>query len=346
MALDERLHAHPASRTSTPRGRHRKSACSPLGPGPSACRHSPTSRPNTSARPSTPHLSAHRAELDAIAADTDRTDLRQHHRGAGKERPRSRPGRQRVLRQGRGRHQPTSSRRSSAISRRCSRATPTRIYLNRQLYARIGDLYARRDTLGLNAEQARLLDRAITSLRPAPAARSEQGAAGPAGGDQRAPGLARHPVRPERAGRREGLGADPGRRRSRRPAGLRPRCGRRAAAEERGHPGKYAITLSRSSCEGFLQFSAAARPAREGVPRPGSSAARMAARPTTAPSSPRWWRCAANAPGCSGFATLPTTGSTTTMAKTPDGGAQAARRRAGVAPATKAAPRARRAAGR
>ncbi|HMJ40744.1 MAG TPA: M3 family metallopeptidase, partial [Pseudolabrys sp.] len=30
----------------------------------------------------------------------------------------------------------------------------------------------------------------------------------------------------------------------------------RAAAEERGHPGKYAITLARSSCEGFIQFSA------------------------------------------------------------------------------------------
>ena len=30
----------------------------------------------------------------------------------------------------------------------------------------------------------------------------------------------------------------------------------RAAAEERGHTGKYAITLARSSCESFLQFSA------------------------------------------------------------------------------------------
>ena len=29
----------------------------------------------------------------------------------------------------------------------------------------------------------------------------------------------------------------------------------RAAAEERGHAGKYAITLARSSCESFLQFS-------------------------------------------------------------------------------------------
>ena len=34
------------------------------------------------------------------------------------------------------------------------------------------------------------------------------------------------------------------------------RAAARAAAEERGHPGKYAITLARSSCETFLQFSA------------------------------------------------------------------------------------------
>jgi peptidyl-dipeptidase Dcp len=34
------------------------------------------------------------------------------------------------------------------------------------------------------------------------------------------------------------------------------RAAARAAAEERGHSGKYAITLARSSCEGLLQFSA------------------------------------------------------------------------------------------
>jgi peptidyl-dipeptidase Dcp len=34
------------------------------------------------------------------------------------------------------------------------------------------------------------------------------------------------------------------------------RAAARAAAEERGHPGQYAITLARSSCESFLQFSA------------------------------------------------------------------------------------------
>jgi peptidyl-dipeptidase Dcp len=33
------------------------------------------------------------------------------------------------------------------------------------------------------------------------------------------------------------------------------RAAARAAAEERGHPGQFAITLARSSCEGFLQFS-------------------------------------------------------------------------------------------
>ncbi len=33
------------------------------------------------------------------------------------------------------------------------------------------------------------------------------------------------------------------------------RAAARAAAEERGQPGQYAITLARSSCESFLQFS-------------------------------------------------------------------------------------------
>ena len=52
-------------------------------------------------------------------------------------------------------------------------------------------------------------------------------------------------------------------------AGL-PEAVRAAAAqtaEERGHKGKHAITLSRSSIEPFLQYSAQARSAREGVQR-------------------------------------------------------------------------------
>ncbi len=44
------------------------------------------------------------------------------------------------------------------------------LYLNRALYARIGDLYKKRDTLGLNAEQARVLDRYHTRFVRAGAA--------------------------------------------------------------------------------------------------------------------------------------------------------------------------------
>ena len=41
----------------------------PTGPAPSACRRSARSRPSISARPSTRRSAAHRAEIDAIAAD-------------------------------------------------------------------------------------------------------------------------------------------------------------------------------------------------------------------------------------------------------------------------------------
>ena len=44
------------------------------------------------------------------------------------------------------------------------------IYLNAKLYARIADLYARRDGLGLSAEQARVLDRYYTRFVRAGAA--------------------------------------------------------------------------------------------------------------------------------------------------------------------------------
>ncbi len=128
------------------------------------------------------------------------------------------------------------------------------MYLDRKLYARIADLYGRRDALGLNAEQARLLDRYHTRF-------------------VRAGGALEKPTQDRLAGINERL------------ASLGTQFGQnvladeksyalvldesdlaglpdfavaaaRAAAEERGHQGKYAITLARSSCEGFLQFSA------------------------------------------------------------------------------------------
>ena len=74
--------------------------------------------------------------------------------------------------------------------------------------------------------------------------------------DQRAARDARHPVRPERARRREGVDARPRRRGDL--AGLPDWLAADAAqaAADRGLAGKHVITLSRSSIEPFLQFSA------------------------------------------------------------------------------------------
>ena len=116
----------------------------------------------------------------------------------------------------------TRSRRSSATCRRCLARHSNALYLDRALYARIADLYARRDTLGLTAEQARVLDRYHTRFVRAGAA-LDKAQQDKLADNQRAARQPRHAVRPERARRREVLCDDPGRERSRRPAGLRPR---------------------------------------------------------------------------------------------------------------------------
>ena len=96
------------------------------------------------------------------------------------------------------------------------------MYLDRALYARIADLYARREALGLNAEQARVLDRYHTRFVRAGGAldKPEQDRLAD---NQRATGQPRHPVRAERAGGREGLCAAAGGGRSCRSARLRAR---------------------------------------------------------------------------------------------------------------------------
>lgn len=127
------------------------------------------------------------------------------------------------------------------------------LYLNAPLFTRIADLYARRVTLGLNAEQARVLDRYHTRFvragagleRPAQdrlAAINEELATL---GTQ----FGQNVLADEKA---YALILEEGDL-----AGLPDfaRAAAAAAAEERGHKGKYAITLSRSSCESFLQFS-------------------------------------------------------------------------------------------
>ena len=95
-----------------------------------------------------------------------------------------------------------------------------------------------------------------------------------------------------------------------------PPPGRRR--EERGMAGKAIVTLSRSSVEPFLQSLGAARPAREGLqgldrPRRQWQRQRQQRR-----SSPRCWRCATRARGCSAIRPSPHYRLDDSMAKTPD----------------------------
>ncbi len=127
------------------------------------------------------------------------------------------------------------------------------MYLDRKLYARIADLYARRDKLGLDAEQARLLDRYKTRFVRAGGALDKAAQDRLAAINERLASLGTQFGQNVLADEKSyalileevDLAGLPG----------FARDAARAAAEERGHPGKFAITLARSSCEGFLQFS-------------------------------------------------------------------------------------------
>jgi peptidyl-dipeptidase Dcp len=129
-----------------------------------------------------------------------------------------------------------------------------RIHLHDGLYARIKALWDGRDTLGLTPEQARVLERYDVTFRRA-------GAGLPAASRQRIAAIgerlaaigtafSQNVLADEQAWvlvleREEDL------------AGLSEpaRAAARAAANERGMQGKYAITLARSSIEPFLQSS-------------------------------------------------------------------------------------------
>jgi peptidyl-dipeptidase Dcp len=198
-------------------------------------------------------LAAHRAEIDAIAADPAAPSF------ANTIKALERGGREldRVCNvffvlagANTGDAIEAVEREVSPLLARHSNA----IYLNRALYARIADLYARRDTLGLNAEQARVLDRYHTRFVRAGGALDQPAQDRLAAINEKLASLGtqfgQNVLADDKAyalilelGDLAGL-----------PGFARDAAS--AAAEERGEKGKYAITLARSSCESFLQFSA------------------------------------------------------------------------------------------
>jgi peptidyl-dipeptidase Dcp len=128
------------------------------------------------------------------------------------------------------------------------------LYLDRALYARIAALYEKRAALGLNPEQARVLDRYHTRFVRAGAALDKPAQDRLAAINESLATLGtqfgQNVLADEKAYALFLDEADLD--------GLPDfaRAAASAAAQERGQPGKYAITLARSSCEGFLQFSA------------------------------------------------------------------------------------------
>jgi len=136
------------------------------------------------------------------------------------------------------------------------------LYLDRVLYARIADLYQRRDALALSAEQGRVLERYHTRFVRAGAALDKPAQNRLAAINERLASLGtqfgQNVLADEKAFAMVLDESDL--------AGLPEfaRTAARAVAEERGHKSKYAITLARSSVETFLQF-AARRDLREKV---------------------------------------------------------------------------------
>ncbi len=137
---------------------------------------------------------------------------------------------------------PILSRHSSAI------------YLNAALFARIDDLWRRRDALGLAGEQARVLERYHTRFSRAGGGLPETDKARSAAISERLATLGttfgQNLLADEKAYELVLDGEVD-------LAGLPPALvdAAAAAAEARGHAGRHVITLSRSSIEPFLQYS-------------------------------------------------------------------------------------------
>jgi peptidyl-dipeptidase Dcp len=127
------------------------------------------------------------------------------------------------------------------------------LYLNPALYSRIAGLYRRRHALGLDSEQARVLERYHTRFVRAGAALKKPAQERLATINERLASLGtrfgQNVLADEKAFamilEENDLSGLP----------EFARVAARAAADERGHQGKYAITLARSSVETFLQFS-------------------------------------------------------------------------------------------
>jgi peptidyl-dipeptidase Dcp len=131
----------------------------------------------------------------------------------------------------------------------------SRIYLDTALFGRVDALFRRRGTLGLSAEQDRVLERYHLAFRRAGAHLDDTARARLGAISERLATLgtsfSQNVLADERDYTLELNGeADL--------AGLPEfvRAAARNAAEERGMPGKAVVTLSRSSVEPFLQFSA------------------------------------------------------------------------------------------
>ena len=202
-------------------------------------------------------LVAHEQEIEAIAGnpappDIENTlaalELSERAKKVGR-----RASRCRVLQPSSGcgpaRIPATRSRRWSVqLSPRMSRHFSA-IHMNEALFARIDALFRDRDTLGLDAETARLLEKTWKRFVKAGAklgAEARSGSLYPR--DQRRAGRPRHAVRPERARRRkkdwvlflEESDLVPGC-----PDFLRDAM--RGRALSRGQEGRFAVTLSRST---------------------------------------------------------------------------------------------------
>ncbi len=130
-----------------------------------------------------------------------------------------------------------------------------RISMNADLYRRIEDLHRRRDALGLSSEQARVLERYRTQYRRAGAALDNTAKARLAEITERLATLGTSFGQNVLADEQSWTLVLDGEADL---AGLPDflRASARGAAEERGLAGKYVITLSRSSVEPFLTFSA------------------------------------------------------------------------------------------